>query len=155
MSNNERIGIVINGHELFLESQRELGGTVCYDRLTSAIKNGRSIHRAIACLRGFENDQKGFTLRLKRLGYEMNFSRDPEDIRNQFAKAVIDLAADVDTLVIVTCSSSIGRILEFLDENEDCPEVELWFLNGSTHQDLISMVDRIRPIGKELLYQRK
>ena len=152
----ERIGVVVNSHELFKSSKERLAGQlVCYNLLMKAINGDRTLVEGCACMNGSVYYDRNFlqALNFAGLRYEKVVG-DDFGIADFFAKKIIDIAPTVDTIVLVTKSDSITAILDYLDETERLPKVELWFFKDDISKHFADAVDEFHQIDDSFIYQR-
>lgn len=155
MQESQKVGVIINAHELFHSSKANIGGTVCYDKLMREIGSGREIVSGIACLFGNPNNQGTFLTLVKSVGLLPKFAGTPENVLDTFVQSMISMARSVDTLVLVTKNDAIGPILEYLDMTGYCPNVEVWFFGAEISKSLTEDADATRNIDDTFLFRKK
>lgn len=155
MQEMQKVGVIINAHELFHSSKANIGGTVCYDKLMREIGNGREITSGVACLFGNPNNQGTFLSLIKSVGLLPKFAGTPENVLDTFAQSMISMARSVDTLVLVTKNDAVGPILDYLSMTGYCPNVEVWFFGAEIGSSLTEDADAIRNIDDSFLFRKK
>ena len=151
----QKVGVIVNAHELFHSSKANIGGTVCYDKLMNEIANGREITTGIACLFGNPNMQGTFLSLVKSVGLVPKFAGDAKNISDMFVQSMISIARCVDTLVLVTKNEAIGPILDYLSMTGYCPKVEVWFFGSEITPSLTEDADAVRSIDESFLFKKK
>ena len=150
----EEISIIVNCNELFHSAKKHIGGAICYETLMNSIKDGRFVRSSHALVYGDLDDQVGFSVMLKSVGLIPFANFDVGVLDREFAKRMIDLAPEVDTLVIVTKNDAHGAIIEFLETIGCKPKIELWFFPSDLPKLLTEDVDEVRIIDENYLYKK-
>lgn len=150
----ERIGVVANIHSLFHGSKRVLGGPVAYQRLMSEITKGRRLVQASACAIGSERHQEKFLGALRAIGFTPIVCPVEEAVSDTFVSEMIRMAGLVDTLVLLTGQNAILPILDYLNDTDRTPKIELWYFEGAIPDDLAHGVDTVNFITKNHIYQQ-
>jgi len=155
MSIMQKVGVIINAHELFHSSKSNIGGTVCYDKLMREIGSGREIVSAVACLFGNPNNQGTFLTLVKSVGLVPKFAGSPENVLDTFVQSMISMARSVDVLVLVTKNDAVGAIIDYLVMTGHCPNIEVWFFGNEISDSLTEDADATRSIDESFLFSKK
>lgn len=152
----ERICVVANVHSLVLGTRKSFDDKnmrVSYPKMMSDIKKGRRFLEGVACVLGVENDQELFLDMLNSVGLKPTLRGEVNELRDFFSSQMIKLSF-ADTLVLVTGDPAILPIIDYLEETNRKPKIELWYFGEHIDDDLHHGVDEVKEFSDRHIFKK-
>jgi hypothetical protein len=145
-----RVCILADVPALFSASRRAISANLSYRTLMDRIRYERRVVNAFAFCRE-RGPQEKFLRSLQYADFKPVILKPGMDLRDRIALSIIELATSVDVLALCTDDPSYLSIIDYLEDTDRKPKVELWFFDDVC-DDMIKGVDEFHKLDSTYGY---